>query len=53
MNPEPETKDAWITRSVLSEQLCLKDGHWVFEVSLPGPLNGLHTFPYPYGLYGA
>lgn len=51
--PEPETKDAWITRSVLGEQLCLEDGHRVFEASLPGALNGLNAFAYLYGLYGA
>lgn len=37
--PEPETKDAWISRSVLGEPLWLEDGHDVFEASLPGVLN--------------
>lgn len=51
--PEPETKDAWISRSVLGEQLWLDEGHDVFEASLPGVLNLLNAVAYFYGLYGA
>ncbi|SFS08320.1 hypothetical protein SAMN05216559_3402 [Halomicrobium zhouii] len=51
--PEPESKDAWISRSVLGEQLWLEDGHEVFEANLPGLLNGLNAIAYCYGLYGA
>lgn len=50
--PEPETKDAWISRSVLGEQLWLEEGHRVFEASLPGVLNILNAATYFYGLYG-
>ncbi|EMA68806.1 hypothetical protein C461_04227 [Halorubrum aidingense JCM 13560] len=51
--PEPETEDAWISRSVLGEQLWLAEGHGVFETSLPGVLNVLNAVAYFYGLYGA
>lgn len=50
--PEPENTDAWINRSVLGEQLWLKDGHGVFEATLPGVLNELNTVAYCYGLHG-
>jgi len=49
---EPESKDAWISRSVL-EQLWLEEGHGVFEANLPGVLNGLNAVAYCYGLFGA
>lgn len=51
--PEPETKDAWISRSVLGEQLWLEGGHDVFEESLPGVFNGLNAIAYLFGLFGA
>ncbi len=51
--PEPENKDAWISRSVLGEQLWLEDDHEVFEANLPGVLNELNAVAYCYGLYGA
>lgn len=51
--PEPDTKDAWISRSVLGEQLWLEEGHRVFEASIPGVLNILNAIAYFYGLYGA
>jgi len=50
---EPESKDAWISRSVLGEQLWLEEGHGVFEANLPGVLNGLNAVAYCYGLFGA
>jgi hypothetical protein len=43
---EPESKDAWISWSVLGEQRWLKDGHEVFEANLPGVLNGLNAVTY-------
>ncbi|GAB3417051.1 hypothetical protein GCM10027435_15300 [Haloparvum alkalitolerans] len=51
--PEPETTDAWISRSVLGEQRWLADGHGVFEPSVPGALNVANALAYGYGLYGA
>lgn len=51
--PEPESKDAWISRSVVGEQLWLEEGHEVFKTNLPSGLNGLNAVAYCNGLYGA
>ncbi|WP_254765910.1 DUF6653 family protein [Salinilacihabitans rarus] len=51
--PEPETTDAWISRSVLGEKRRLAGGHGVFEATGPGTLTRPNAVAYCYGPSGA